>query len=108
MRRLVEEAHQSARDILDRYSEPLHYTSEILLKRETIEREQFIDLLAGKSEEEVFGPDEPIVPRGAPPAAPEVPARQPDRAPKPLPRPGLAGGSADIRGLEQPEKPDIS
>jgi cell division protease FtsH len=29
-------------------------TSEILLKRETIEREQFIELLAGRTEEEVF------------------------------------------------------
>ena len=108
VRRLVEEAHQSARDILDRYSEALNLTSEILLKHETIEREQFIDLLDGKSEDEVFGPEEPIVPRGTPPAAPEVPARQPERAPNPLPRPGLAGGSADIRGLDAPEKPDFS
>ena len=56
----------------------------------------------------MFGPDEPVVPRGTPPAAPEVPARKPERAPKPLPRPGLAGGSADIRGLDAPEKPDFS
>ena len=108
VRRVVEDAHQSARDILDRYSDALEKTSEILLKRETIEREQFIDLLDGRSEDEVFGPDEPIVPRGAPPAAPEAPARKPDRAPKPLPRPGLAGGTADIRGLDRPERPDLA
>jgi hypothetical protein len=40
-------------------------TSEILLKRETIEREQPIELLAGKPEE-LFGADEAVLP---PPAA---------------------------------------
>ena len=35
--------------------ETLDVTSEILLRRETIEREQFIELLEGKSEDEVFG-----------------------------------------------------
>ena len=40
-------------------------TSEILLRRETIEREEFIELLEGKSEDEVFGPDEPALPGGA-------------------------------------------
>ncbi len=107
VRRVVEEAHQAARDILSSYQGALDKTAEILLKRETIEREQFIDLLDGKSEEEVFGPDEPVVPRGTP--APDAsPARKPAPAPKTLPRPGLAGGTADIRGLDRPERPDIS
>jgi len=107
VRRVVEEAHQAARDILSNYQGALDKTAEILLKRETIEREQFIDLLDGKSEEEVFGPDEPVVPRGTPqPDAP--PARNPAPAPKTLPRPGLAGGTADIRGLDRPERPDLS
>lgn len=108
IRRMVEEAHQSARDILDQHQEQLEHTSTILLRRETIEREEFIQLLAGKSEEEVFGVDEPVLPQGPPPAAPELPARKPERKPAPLPRPGLAGGTADIRGLESPEKPDFS
>ncbi len=55
IRRMVEEAHQAARDILDQHREQLDHTSEILLRRETIEREEFIQLLDGKSEEEVFG-----------------------------------------------------
>ncbi|MEA2389204.1 MAG: cell division protease FtsH, partial [Thermoleophilaceae bacterium] len=68
-------------------------------RRETIEREEFIGLLAGKSEEEVFGPDEPVVPQPAPPAGPEAPQRRPEReGPRPLPRPGLAGGTAEMRG----------
>jgi cell division protease FtsH len=108
IRRMVEEAHQAARDILDQHQEQLEHTSEVLLRRETIEREEFIQLLDGKSEEEVFGVDEPVLPQGPSPEAPELPARKPERKPSPLPRPGLAGGTADMRGLESPEKPDLS
>ena len=68
----------------------------------TIERDEFIQLLDGKTEEEVFGREEPVLP--APPAPPEAPERKPERAPKPLPRPGLAGGTAEMRGAS-PEKP---
>ena len=103
IRRIVEEAHQLAREILEQHRKKLDMTSEILLKRETIEREQFIELLDGKSEEEVFGEDQPALP--APPPAPEAPERKPERAPTPLPRPGLAGGTAEMRGEPPPEKP---
>ena len=41
-----------------------------------------------------------------PPPAPEAPERKPERAPQPLPRPGLAGGTAEMRGGETPEKPE--
>jgi len=95
IRRVVEEAHQSARNILDGHREQLNHTSEILLRRETIEREEFIQLLDGKSELEVFGVDEPTVLPPGPEQPVEEPARKPERAPKPLPRPGLAGGTAD-------------
>jgi cell division protease FtsH len=95
IRRVVEEAHQSARAVLDQHRTELDHTSEILLRRETIEREEFIQLLEGKSEEEVFGAEEPAALPPGPPAPAEEPARKPERAPKPLPRPGLAGGTAD-------------
>jgi cell division protease FtsH len=95
IRRVVEEAHQSARNILEQHRDDLTHTSEILLRRETIEREEFIQLLDGKSELEVFGPDEPVLPSGTPETPEEEPARKPERAPAPLPRPGLAGGTAD-------------
>jgi len=109
IRRIVEEAHQAARTILDQRRSELDHTSEILLSRETIERDEFISLLEGKTELEVFGPDEPVRPQGtSPPAEPEVPARKPERKPQPLPRPGLAGGTAEARGLESPEKPDLT
>ncbi|MBA2630058.1 MAG: ATP-dependent metallopeptidase FtsH/Yme1/Tma family protein [Thermoleophilaceae bacterium] len=96
IRRIVEEAHQAARDILAQHRTALDETSDILLRRETIEREQFMDLLDGRAEDEVFGKDETPVPV-PPPAAPEAPERKPERGPKPLPRPGLAGGTAEMR-----------
>jgi cell division protease FtsH len=94
IRRIVEEAHQTARSILEQYRKELDYTSDILLRRETIERDEFIGLLEGKPEADVFGPDEPVVPQPAPDEPP--PSREPKReGPRPLPRPGFAGGSAD-------------
>src|SRR2546421_8872730 len=108
IRRIVEEAHQVARDLLDERRKELDHTAEILLRRETIEREEFLQLLDGKSEEEVLGPDEPVVPQAAPPG-PEAPQRRPEReGPRPLPRPGLAGGTAEMRAHGGPRRPDLT
>jgi cell division protease FtsH len=104
IRRIVESAHQRAKDLLTEHRDSLHVISEILVKRETIEKEQFEALLAGKSEEDVFGAEQP-------PATPKIDAPQPaDRRehPRPLPRPGLAGGGVEARGLELPEKPELA
>jgi cell division protease FtsH len=105
IRRIVEAAHQSAKGILTEHREALESISQILVKRETIEKAEFEALLAGKSEEEVFGPDEVE----APPAAPELEAGAGERqsgTPRPLPRPGLAG--AESRALDLPEKPELA
>ena len=94
IRRIIEGAHQQAKDILLERRESLNTISEILLKRETIEREEFEALLQGKTEEEVFGEE-------APPAVtdrPELPGAATPAPPRPLPRPGLAGGAAEMRG----------
>jgi cell division protease FtsH len=99
IRRIVEEAHQVARDILAERRKELDVTSEILLRRETIEREQFLELLDGKSEEQVFGPDEPVRPQ-IPPPPPQPAPERPERAPRPLPRPGFAGGATEMRSDE--------
>jgi len=106
IRRIVEGAHQRAKELLNEHSESLRTISEVLVKRETIEKEEFEALLAGKTEEEVFGPDQPPAPPGLPgEAAPERPGRE---APRPLPRPGLAGGGVEARGLDLPEKPELA
>ena len=92
IRRIVESAHTVARGILNDHRESLDRISEILLKRETIERDQFVALLGGGSEEQVFGSEAPPPPQlPMPPAAPE----RSGEAPKLFPRPGYAGGAAD-------------
>ncbi len=106
VRRIIESAHQRARAILAEHKNDLANISTILVKRETIEKEEFLALLAGKSETEVFGADEGSTPQL--PSAPEpVGERAPEReTPRTLPRPGLAGGTAEMRADEQqPPKP---
>ncbi|MET0601571.1 MAG: ATP-dependent zinc metalloprotease FtsH [Baekduia sp.] len=106
IRRIVESAHQRAKDILGEHRESLTTISEILLKRETIEKEEFIALLDGKTEEETFGPDE-VADEQLPPG--NAPADRAGReAPRPLPRPGLAGGGLEARGLDTPERPNLA
>jgi cell division protease FtsH len=102
IRRIVESAHQRAKDILTEHRGSLGRISEILLKRETIEKEEFLALLEGRSEEDVF-PDEAPEPPTRPGEA--LPDRQPRDVPRPLPRPGLA---AEARSLELPEKPELA
>ena len=108
IRRIVEGAHQQAKDILAEHREALTTISELLLKRETIESQEFEALLAGKTAEEVFGPDETPTDTGSP-ERPELPSAADRAAGKlGLPRPGLAGGAAEARGLELPEKPELA
>src|SRR5207237_3922465 len=54
IRRVVEDDHQSAKDILNDKREQLDRISKILLERETIDAQQFVALLDGASDEEVF------------------------------------------------------
>ena len=98
IRRIVESAHQRAKDILTEHRDDLERISEILVKRETIEKAEFEALLEGKSEEEVFGPDEePTTPTGPPelPAGAERAGRSRPRArcrapASPAPRPAAS------------------
>jgi cell division protease FtsH len=106
VRGIVEQAHQRATSILSQHRSSLDTISEILVKRETIEKEQFEALLEGKPEAEVFGPEETPAPPALP--APPAPSRRRERdVPRPLPRPGLAGGTAELRG-RGPQRPRLS
>jgi cell division protease FtsH len=80
IRRVIEEAHGLAVNVLKQHMDDLNRLSAILIERETIDKDQFERLLAGETEEQVF-PDE--VPE--PPA--EKPAEEPKRLPQPKPRP---------------------
>jgi cell division protease FtsH len=97
IRRIVEEAHQTAKDILGEHREQMDRISKLLLERETIEAEAFANLLAGASAEEVFGSED----EGAevPEAEPEAEKGTGREGPRPVPRPrpGFAGGSAEMR-----------
>ncbi len=86
IRQIVEGAHTQALSILGQHRESLAQISEILITRETIEADQFEALLAGSSEEAVFGAAAPA-PAQLPPSSPE---RAPQAQPRGIPRPGLA------------------
>jgi cell division protease FtsH len=106
IRRIVEEAHQTAKDILVERRTALDNISRILLERETIDAEQFAKLLDGATEEEVFGAedDEETQVPDQPEAEAEKPASREGPRPMPRPRPGLAGGTAEMRANDPNER----
>jgi cell division protease FtsH len=81
IRRIIEEAHEQATVVLREHMDELHRISNILIERETIDKEQFLRLLAGDAEEEVFPDESPA------PSPSGKPADEPRRAPKPRPFP---------------------
>ena len=96
VRRIIEDGHELALNVLREHMDDLHRLSQILIERETIDSEQFIRLLAGEAEEQVF----PDVEEAAPEAKPEPERkREPARRPFPLPGAGTA---------MQPPEPEAS
>jgi cell division protease FtsH len=93
IRRIVEAAHQTAKDLLTERREELDRISKVLLERETIDAEQFVALLEGRPEDEVFADEEEEAKPVEPAPQPERPQREGAR-PLPRPRPGYAGGDA--------------
>jgi cell division protease FtsH len=94
IRRVIEEAHERARKVLAQHMEELHQLSELLIERETIDKDQFERLLAGESPESVF-PEETKAP-----AEPAQPKRKPRAEPKPRPFP-LPGAT-----MQPPPEPE--
>jgi cell division protease FtsH len=86
IRRVIEEAHQSAHAVLRAHIDELHRLSAILIERETIDKDQYERLLAGESEESVF-PEE--VPEPAEPEESDA-EKRPKLKPQPRPIPGTA------------------
>jgi cell division protease FtsH len=86
IRRVIEEAHMTATELLKEHSDELHRISLILIERETIDKDQFERLLAGEDEESVFAEKTP-----APKPEPEPEAekkRKPEPKTRPFPIPG--------------------
>jgi cell division protease FtsH len=87
IRRIIEEAHVTAQNVLREHMDELHRVSMILIERETIDKEQFERLLAGEAEESVFPDEAPAAPA---PAPADEKKRQPQPKPRPFPLPGSA------------------
>jgi cell division protease FtsH len=86
IRRVIEDAHGRAREVLEQHLPEVHKLSEILIERETIDKDQFERLLAGDSYEDIFREEEEPTPEPEP-----EPERKPAKPkPKPFPLPGAA------------------
>jgi cell division protease FtsH len=86
IRRIIEEAHETATRVLNEHIEELHKISAILIERETIDKDQFERLLAGEPQESVFAEEAPAA---APiPAPADEKKRKPEPKPRPFPIPG--------------------
>ncbi len=86
VRRIIEEGHELALKVLREHMDDLHRISQILIERETIDSDQFVGLLAGEAEDDVFPADET-----APEAEPEAkPRTRTAPKPRPFPLPGSA------------------
>jgi len=84
IRIIIEEAHQTALATLREHIDDLRHMADLLVERETIDKEQFERLLAGESEKAVFADS------AAPPPTSGEPkkARKPRPKTKPYPVPG--------------------
>ncbi len=87
IRRIVESAHQTAKNLLNERRDDLERISKLLLERETIDAKEFVALLEGKSAEEVFGDEEE-------PPKPAEPAPEPPKERSPRGRPARIRGPA--------------
>jgi cell division protease FtsH len=86
IRRIIEEAHETATTVLREHMDELHRISLILIERETIDKDQFERLLAGEMEESVFAEE---TPEPEPTPAPtDEKKKKPEPKPRPFPIPG--------------------
>jgi cell division protease FtsH len=85
IRRIIEDAHKRARDILTEQRDQLDRVAKILIERETLERREFEALLENVPEEEVFREKDEKARRGQQEDKPERAPRRPKvTAPAPV------------------------
>jgi cell division protease FtsH len=95
IRRIIEDGHDIATRVLREHLDDLHRISQILIEHETIDKDQFVALLAGEPEDTVFP---------APVESDPEPAKEQERRPVVKPRPFPLPGSAAM----QPPEPEAS
>ena len=96
IRRMIEDAYQRAKDILSEHRHDLENITQILLRRETIERDEFLRLLEGEAEADVFRMKDERARQKAAEAERESDEAEASarRSPLPPPAPGSAPGTA--------------
>jgi len=96
IRRMIEDAYQRAKDILSEHRHDLENITQILLRRETIERDEFLRLLEGENEADVFRVKDERARQKAAEAERESDEAEASarRSPLPPPAPGSAPGTA--------------
>jgi cell division protease FtsH len=82
VRRIIETCYDRAMSILTEHRAKMDEISELLLERETIEREEFERLMAGLSSKRLVQPQGPGDAGGGQPAAQEEPRPAPEAAPR--------------------------
>ncbi|MBA2537471.1 MAG: ATP-dependent zinc metalloprotease FtsH [Actinobacteria bacterium] len=82
IRRVIEDAHAEATNVLRQHMDELHQITELLIERETIDKDQFERLLAGEPPETVFAEEEEAKPEPS-----QEPEQKPRTQPKPRPFP---------------------
>jgi len=87
IRRVIEEAHDTATRVLREHMDELHSLSLLLIEHETFDKDQFERLLAGEDVASVF-PEEAAAPVAEPPAEPSE--KKPSLRPSPRTIPGAA------------------
>ena len=92
VRRIIEEAHQSARDLLSERRELLDQISKILIDRETIEASEFQALVDGVPESEVFRARDEKAARAA--AKPPAEHKKQSHPSPPVPKPAQVNPEA--------------
>jgi cell division protease FtsH len=95
VRRIIEEGYEAALTVLREHLDDLHRISQILIERETIDKDQFVRLLAGETEEQVF---EAEVKTEEPEPSAKPRTRAP-RQPRPFPLPGNAMQPPEPEGV---------
>ena len=96
VRRIIEDGHELALRVLREHMDDLHRISQILIERETIDKDQFERLLAGETEEAVFAELDAKAAEQEQTAEPE---RRPQPKPRPFPLPGATMQPPEPEGV---------
>jgi cell division protease FtsH len=93
VRRVIEEAHEMALNVLREHIDELKRMADLLVERETIDKNEFERLLAGESEDAVFADTTPPATGGE--------GKKKERKPKPRAKPYPVPGA-----LSKPPPPE--